>query len=79
MIALKITRIGESVAIILNADALTALGAGVGDTVYIEHPHEGAAADASFDSRRQRSRYFLKRYQKTFEGLAEPRPPGGGN
>src|SRR5215210_5017270 len=76
MIALKITQIGESVAIILNADALAALGAGVGDTVYIDHPHEAGTAEMSFDPRRQRSRYFLKRIQKTFEGLAEPRQPG---
>ncbi len=74
MIAAKLERIGDRVALVLDADDLAALDARVGDTVRLE-----PAADRVFrvtiqetwvEDAHARGRAFLKRYRRTFEQLS---------
>ncbi len=75
MIALKVTQIGEGMALVLNDEARELLGATEGDTLYFEAAPEGglrlAKLDMSFEARRERGGAFIKRYQKTFDALAK--------
>lgn len=75
MIALKVTQLGEGMALVLTEEARELLGATAGDTLYFEATPEGglrlAKLDMSFEARRERGRAFIKRYQKTFDALAK--------
>ena len=66
MLALKVEKIGDRMAVVLTDEALAALQVGVGDTVHIEAAN-GAAQDTWIDDPHARGRAFLRRYNKTFE------------
>jgi antitoxin component of MazEF toxin-antitoxin module len=74
MIASKLERIGDRLALILDADDLAALGARVGDTVNLELASDGivrvSAQETWVEDAHARGRAFLKRYRRTFEQLS---------
>jgi hypothetical protein len=74
MIACKLERIGDRVALVLDADDLAALGAHVGDTVNLEPASESpvrvTVQETSVEDAHARGRAFLKRYRRTFDQLS---------
>jgi hypothetical protein len=75
MVALKVARIGDDLAVVLTQELREALGAAEGGTLYAEQSDTGevmlVTQDASFEARRARGRAFIQRYQKTFDALAK--------
>lgn len=75
MIVLKVADTAEGLALVLSPEALELLGARAGDRIGFEVSEDGeliiAAQDMSFEARRERGRAFLKRYEKTFQALAQ--------
>ena len=74
MIALKVEKIGDKIAIVLTEEALEVLNAEVGGTLHLEPASDGSAVVAVtqevwVDDPHARGRAFLKRYNKTFERL----------
>ncbi len=73
MIALKVEKIGDQVAVVLTEEALSALHLGVGDTLCIEPNADGTVrevtAETWMDDPHARGRVFLRRYNKSFERL----------
>jgi hypothetical protein len=73
MIALKVEKIGDRVALILTEDALELLNAEVGGVVNLEIGRDGAITaagqEAWVDDPHARGRAFLKRYNRAFERL----------
>lgn len=74
MIAAKLEQIGDRVALVLDAEALAALDARVGDTINLEPASERVARvtvqEGWVDDAHARGRAFLKRYRRTFEQLS---------
>lgn len=74
MIACKLERIGDRVALILDTDDLDALGARVGDTINLEPAAERVVRvtiqETWVEDAHARGRAFLKRYRRTFEQLS---------
>lgn len=70
MIALKVEKIGDRVAVVLTEDALAALHVGVGDTLQLEPSGDGAfhaiGREGWADDPHARGRAFLRRYNKSF-------------
>ncbi|MDB5431485.1 MAG: AbrB/MazE/SpoVT family DNA-binding protein [Caulobacter sp.] len=74
MIAVKIEKLGESIALVLSDEAQAALQSGVGDTLYIDNSTGEIVLSKhprSADERRERARAFRERYRQTFEALAK--------
>lgn len=75
MVALKVARIGDDLAVVLTQELREALGVAEGGILYAEQSETGevmlVAQDDSFEIRRARGRAFIKRYQKTFDALAK--------
>ena len=75
MVALKVTKVGNDLAVVLTGELSDALGVAEGGTLYAEQSEDGAvtlvAQEQSFETRRARGRAFVARYQKTFEALAK--------
>ena len=74
MIALKVEKIGDQVAIILNEEALEVLNAEVGGTLHLEPSADGAALvsvtqEVWVEDPHARGRAFLKRYTRALERL----------
>ena len=73
MIACKLERIGDRVALVLDADDLAVLGAHVGDTVNLEPASDSAVRvtiqETWVEDAHARGRAFLKRYRRTFDQL----------
>ena len=74
MIALKVEKIGDQVAVILTEEALEVLGAEIGGTLHLEPSADGAALVAVtqevwIDDPHARGRAFLKRYTRALERL----------
>jgi hypothetical protein len=73
MIVLKVEKIGDQIAVILNEEALEVLNAEVGGTLHLEPIRDGVIAAVTqevwVDDRHARGRAFLKRYNRTFERL----------
>ncbi|MDB5476245.1 MAG: hypothetical protein JWP49_1756 [Phenylobacterium sp.] len=74
MIALKVEKIGDQVAVVLTEEALALLGAEIGGTLHLEPSADGAALVAVtqevwLDDPHARGRAFLKRYNRTFARL----------
>jgi hypothetical protein len=74
MIALKVEKIGDQVAVVLTEEALELLGAEIGGTLHLEPAADGAALVAVtqevwLDDPHARGRAFLKRYNRTFARL----------
>jgi hypothetical protein len=75
MVALKVAKIGDELAVILTPELRETLGVADGGTLYAEQSETGEvlliSQDDSFEIRRSRGRAFIKRYQKTFDALAK--------
>jgi len=74
MIALKVERIGDRVAVVLTEEALEVLNAEVGGTLHLEPSDEGVALvsvtqEVWVDDPHARGRAFLKRYTRALERL----------
>ena len=73
MIALKVEKIGDKVAVVLNDEALAALHLAVGDTLQLEAGGDGAfqavTREAWADDPHARGRAFLRRYNRSFGQL----------
>jgi hypothetical protein len=71
MIALKVEKIGDQVAVILTEEALDILNAQVGGVLHLEPTADGRVLAAVtqevwIDDPHARGRAFLKRYNKSF-------------
>lgn len=74
MIALKVEKIGEQVAVILTEEALEVLNAEVGGTLHLEPAADGGVVvsvtqEVWLDDHHARGRAFLKRYNRALERL----------
>jgi hypothetical protein len=74
MIALKVEKIGDQVAVILTEEALEVLNAEVGGTLHLEPADDGAALVAVtqevwLGDHHARGRAFLKRYTRALDRL----------
>jgi hypothetical protein len=71
MIALKVEKIGDRVAVVLTEEALSALNLGVGDTLCVEPSRDGVLREVTqetwVEDPHARGRAFLRRYNKSFE------------
>jgi hypothetical protein len=71
MIALKVEKIGDRVAVVLTEEALGALNLGVGDTLCVEPSSDGVLREVTqevwVEDPHARGRAFLRRYNKSFE------------
>ncbi len=71
MIALKVEKIGDRVAVVLNEDVLAQLGLGVGDMLTLEPAQGGVVREVVqetwIEDPHARGRAFLRRYNKSFE------------
>jgi len=75
MIALKVEKIGDQIAVILNEEAVALLNAKVGGTLHLEPMRDGQVLAAVtqevwIEDSHARGRAFLKRYNRTFEQLS---------
>lgn len=75
MIALKVEKIGDQVAVILNEEAIDVLNARVGGVLHLEPTADGRVLAAVtqetwVEDPHARGRAFLKRYNRTFEQLS---------
>lgn len=75
MIALKVEKIGDQIAVILNEEAIDVLNAKVGGTLHLEPTRDGRVLAAVtqetwVEDPHARGRAFLKRYNRTFEQLS---------
>ena len=75
MIALKVEKIGDQIAVILNEEALDILNAKVGGLLHLEPTSEGhvlaaVTREVWVEDSHARGRAFLKRYNRTFEQLS---------
>lgn len=75
MVALKVTKIGDELAVVLTDELREALGAAEGGTLYAQASESGEVTlvnrDMSFEARRERGRAFIARYRKTLDELAK--------
>ena len=74
MQTLKLTRIGNSVGVILPRDVLARLKLVKGDTVYLSDTPGGIALtpyDPSFEEQLELGREFIREYKDTFRALAQ--------
>jgi len=75
MVALKVTKIGEDVVVVLTEELRDALGVAEGGTLYAAQSSDGevtlARRDMSLEARRSRGRAFIGRYKKTLDALAK--------
>ena len=76
MIALRIEKIGDRVAVILTEEALEALGTGVGGTIHVEPSADGGVLrtvtqETWVEDHGYRGRAFLKRYTRNLQRLEE--------
>ena len=75
MISSKLEQVGDRVALVLDAEALAALDARVGDTLNLEpvsggHVRVTVETTTWIEDGHARGRAFLKRYRRTFEQLS---------
>jgi len=73
MIALKVEKIGDRVAVVLTEEALAALNLAPGDTLHLEAGPDGAIRQVTretwVEDPHARGRAFLRRYNKSFERM----------
>ena len=74
MIALKVEKIGDQIAVILNEEAVDLLNAQVGGVLHLEPTRDGhvlaaVTKEVWVEDPHARGRAFLKRYNRTFEQL----------
>ena len=75
MIALKVEKIGDQIAVILNEEAVDVLNAQVGGLLHLEPTSDGhvlaaVTKEVWVEDPHARGRAFLKRYNRTFEQLS---------
>lgn len=74
MTILKVQKVGDEIALVLDGEALRLLDAEVGDEFTLEkHDDRFVVAKQAGETERQTelARGILKRYRKTFEALAK--------
>lgn len=75
MIALKVTKVGNDLVVVLPEELQELLGVAEGATFYAEASDDGdvrlARRDMSIDARRERGRAFMRRYKSTLDALAK--------
>ena len=74
MSALKLTRIGNSVGVILPKELLSKLGVGKGDTLYAVEQPDGlklTVADPEFAAQMELARKLMKRWRNVLRELAK--------
>ena len=75
MVALRVTKVGDDLAVVLTEELRDALGVVDGGTLYAEAGEAGECTlvgrDMSFEGRRTRGRLFISRYKRTLEALAK--------
>jgi hypothetical protein len=74
MIALKVEKIGDQVAVVLTEEALEVLSLEVGGVLHLEPSPDGGVMvsvhqEVWLDDPHARGRAFLKRYNRSFERL----------
>ena len=69
MIALKVQKIDDRIAVVLSEDNLAALHLAVGDTVYLETAQSGGQRETWIDDPHARGRAFLRRYNRNLAQL----------
>lgn len=69
MIHLKVEKIGDAVAVVLDEATQAALGVKLGDTLRIEQSGDGSVFVG--EDAVSRGKLFVERYIKTFEALAK--------
>ena len=74
MIALKVEKVGDQVAVILTEEAIDLLNAKVGGTLHLEPTADGhvlaaVTQEVWVEDPHARGRAFLKRYRRTFDQL----------
>ncbi|WP_309087738.1 hypothetical protein [Phenylobacterium sp.] len=71
MLALKVEKIGDRVAVVLTEEALAQLNLAVGDVLHVEPGRDGAVQvvtrEVWLEDPHARGRAFLRRYNKSFE------------
>ncbi len=67
MIHLKVEKIGDAVAVVLDEATQAALGVKPGDTLRIEQSEDGSVVVG--EDAVSRGKLFIERYLKTFEAL----------
>ena len=75
MLALKVEKIGDQIAVILNEEAIDVLNAQVGGVLHLEPTRDGhvlaaVTQEVWIEDSHARGRAFLKRYNRTFEQLS---------
>lgn len=75
MIALKVEKIGDQIAVILNEEAVDVLNAQVGGLLHLEPTTDGhvlaaVTKEVWVEDAHARGRAFLKRYNRSFEQLS---------
>jgi hypothetical protein len=75
MIALKVEKIGDQIAVILNEEAVDVLNAQVGGMLHLEPTSDGhvlaaVTKEVWVEDSHARGRAFLKRYNRSFEQLS---------
>ena len=75
MLALKVEKIGDQIAVVLTEEALDVLNAQVGGTLHLEPTRDGkvlASVTQEYwvEDPHARGRAFLRRYNKTFDQLS---------
>lgn len=75
LVALKVTKVGDDLVVVLNGELREALGVAEGGTLYAQASESGEVTlvnrGMSFEARRARGRAFIARYGKTFDELAK--------
>jgi putative addiction module antidote len=74
MIALKLRKIGNSVGVVLPAEALTQMRAGLGDTVYLTEAVGGVRLtpyDPSFERQMNAARKIMRKNRNVLRELAK--------
>jgi hypothetical protein len=75
MLALKVEKIGDRVAVILTEEAVDVLNAKVGGTLHLEPAADGhvlasVTQEVWVEDPHARGRAFLRRYNRTFDQLS---------
>ncbi len=74
MVKLTVRRVGNSLGLILPAEAAKALRVGEGDALYLTETPEGyqlVAHDPEFESAMETAEGFMKRYRNALRELAK--------
>lgn len=75
MVALKLTKVGNSTGVILPKEALTQMNVEAGDTIFLTRAADGGYRltpyDAEFERQMQSARKIMKKYRAALRELAK--------